>query len=72
MLKCNQYSVRGWLGGVLVPGKLPVSGHPANLIKVGHGPIVLAVGAGGSCLEIFSLVFHSLSLFSPSLGDGRI
>ena len=27
-------------------------------IRVGQGPTVLAVGAGGGCLDIFSLVYH--------------
>ena len=27
-------------------------------IIVGQGPIALAVGAGGGCLDIFSLVYH--------------
>ena len=36
-------------------------------IIVGQGPIVLAVGAGGGCLDIFSLISFSLSL-----GDGPI
>ena len=39
-------------------------------IRVGHGPIALAVGAGGGCLGFFSLVYHSL--FFLSLGDGPI
>ena len=30
-------------------------------IIVGQGPVVLAVGAGGGCLDIFSLI----CLFSP-------
>ena len=34
-------------------GKVPVPGRPANWIIVGQGPIVLAVGAGGGCLDIF-------------------
>ena len=34
-------------------------------ITVGQGPIVLAVGAGGGCLDIFSLIYHS-SFLSPS------
>ena len=25
---------------------------------VGQGPIALAVGAGGGCLDIFSLIYH--------------
>ena len=41
-------------------------------ITVGQGPTALAVGAGGSCLDIFSLICHFLSSFSLSLGDGPI
>ena len=40
-------------------------------IRVGQGPIALAVGAGRGCLDIFSLVYHFSRLFSLSLGDGR-
>ena len=40
-------------------------------ITVGQGPIVLAVGAGGGCLDIFSLIYHFCS-FSLFLGDGPI
>ena len=32
-------------------------------IIVGQGPTVLAVGAGESCLDIFSLVHHFSSFF---------
>ena len=35
---------------------------------VGPGPTVLAVGAGGVCLDIFSLVYQ-FSLLSPSLWE---
>ena len=38
---------------------------------VGQGPIALAVGAGGGCLDIFSLVYL-FSFLSPPLGDGLI
>ena len=37
-------------------------------IKVGQGPIVLAVGAGGGCLDIFSLICQ-FSFLSPSLWE---
>ena len=37
-------------------------------ITVGQGPIVLAVGAGGGCLDIFSLVCR-FSFLSPSLWE---
>ena len=46
-------------------GKLSVPGRPTNWIRVGQGPAVLAVGAGGACLDIFSLVHH-FSFVSPS------
>ena len=38
---------------------------------VGQGPIALAVGVGGGCLDIFSLIYH-FSFLSPSQGDGPI
>ena len=41
----------------MVLGKLPVP-----------GPTVLAVGAGGGCLAIFSLVYH-FSFLSPFLWE---
>ena len=37
-------------------------------VRVGQGPIALAVGAGEDCLDIFSLVYHFLFL-SPSLWE---
>ena len=37
-------------------------------ITVGQGPIVLAVGLGGGCLDIFSLIYH-FSFLSPSLWE---
>ena len=44
----------------MVLGKLPVPGRPTIWINVGQGPTVLAVGAGGGCLDIF---FSRLSCF---------
>ena len=41
-------------------------------IRVGQGPTALAVGAGGGCLDIFTLVYHFSFSFSLSLGDGLI
>ena len=55
----------------MVLGKLPVPGRPTILMKVGQGPIALAVGAGGSCLDVFFFPLSFLS-FSLSLGDGPI
>ena len=45
----------------MVLGKLPVPGRPAICITVGQEHNILAVGAGGSCLDIFTLIY----LFSP-------
>ena len=49
-------------------GKLPVLGRPAILNTVGQGPTALAVGAGGGCLDIFTLIYPFSSL-SPSLWE---
>ena len=62
---------RGWSGGAMVLGKLPVPGRPTILITVGQGPMALAVGAGGGGLDIFTLIYP-FSSFSLSLGDGSI
>ena len=40
-------------------------------IRVEQGRTALAMGAGGGCLDIFTLVYH-FSFLSPSLGDGPI
>ena len=51
--------------------KLPVPGRPIIWMMVGQGPIALAVGADGGCLDVFTLLYHFFS-FSLSLGDGPI
>ena len=56
----------GWSDGALVLGKLPVPGRPTIWITVMQGPTALAVGAGGGCLDIFTLIYP-LFPFSPSL-----
>ena len=66
----------GWSGGAMVLGKLPVPGRPTIWIIVRQGPTALSVGAGGGCLDIFTLDYP-FSLLSPSfsllsLGDGPI
>ena len=58
---------RDWSGGAMVLGKLSVPGRPTMWITVGQGPTALAVGAGGGCLDIFTLIYPFSSL-SPSLG----
>ena len=52
----------------MVLGKLPVPGHPTIWMIVGQGPIALAVGAGGCCLDIFTLLYP-FSPLSPSLWE---
>ena len=49
----------------MVLGKLPVPGRPTIWITVGQGPTALAVGAGGGCLDIFTLICPFTPL-SPS------
>ena len=62
----------GWSGGAMVLGKLPVPGRPTIWITVGQGPTALAVGAGGGCLDISSLIYPFFPLSPHSLGDGPI
>ena len=59
---------RGWSGGAMVLGKLPVPGRPTIWITVGQGPTALAVGAGGGCLDIFTLIYP-FSRLSPFLWE---
>ena len=59
---------QGWSGSAKVLGKLPVLGRPTNLDHSRAGPNSLAVGAGGGCLDIFSLIYH-FSFLSPSFWE---
>ena len=52
----------------MVLGKLPVPGRPTIWITVGQGPTALAVGAGGGCLDITTLICP-FSALSPSLWE---
>ena len=52
----------------MVVGKLPVPGRPTIWITVGQGPSALVVGAGGGCLDIFTLIYPFFPL-SPSLWE---
>ena len=52
----------------MVLGKLPVLGRSIIWITVGQGPTALAVGAGGGCLDIFTIIYLFSSL-SPSLWE---
>ena len=68
--RCPVFKIRtsmGWSGGAMVLGKLPVPGRPTIWITVGQGPTALAVGAGGGCLDIFTLIYP-FSPLSRSLG----
>ena len=56
----------GWSAGAKVLGKLPVPGRSTILIAVGQGPTALAVGAGGGCLDILTVLYPFLRP-SPSL-----
>ena len=60
--------LREWSGGAMVLGKLPVPGRPTIWITVGQGPTALTVGAGGGCLDIFTLLYP-FSPLSPSLWE---
>ena len=56
----------GGSGGAMVLGNLPMPGRPTIWITIGQGPTALAVGAGGGCLDIFTLIYP-FSPLSPSL-----
>ena len=49
------YQSRGWSGGAMVLGKLPVPGRPTIWMIVGQGPIALAIGAGRGVVWKFLL-----------------
>ena len=50
----------------MVLGNVPVPGRPTLWMTVRQGPTALAVGAGGGCLDIFTLIYP-FSPFSHSL-----
>ena len=58
----------GWSGGAMVLGKLPVPGRPTIWITVGQRPTALVVGAGGGCLDIFTLLYPLSLFFLPLFG----
>ena len=71
VLYMYRFQFRLLLADAMVLGKLPVPGRPTIWITVGQGPTALAVGAGGGCLDIFTLIYP-FSSFSLSLADGPI
>ena len=52
----------------MVLGKLPVPGRPTIWITVWQGLTALPAGAGGGCLDIFTLIYPLFPL-SPSLWE---
>ena len=57
--------VVGWCNS---PSNLQVPGHPTIWMIVGQGTTALAVGAGGGCLDISTLIYP-FSPLSPSLWE---
>ena len=51
----------------MVLGELSEPGRPTIWMFVGQGPTALAVGAGGGCLDIFTL--YLFSPLSPTLWE---
>ena len=47
----------------MVLGKLLVPGRPTIWITVGQEPTALVVGAGGGCLDVFTLIYPFLFSF---------
>ena len=67
MKLCHDFLILG------VVGWWEGAGRPLlTWITVGQGPVVIAVGAGGGCLDIFFSHLSLLFSFSLSLGDSRI
>ena len=56
----------------MVLGNFTMPGRPTVLITVRQGPTALAVGAGGVCLDIFTLIYPFSPLSPTLLGDGPI
>ena len=52
----------------MVLSKLPVPGRSTIWMTVGQGPSELAVGAGGGCLDIFTLICPFFPLSLPLFG----
>ena len=63
---------RGWLGGAMVLGKLPVLGRPSNLANSRARAYCACSGCGCGLFGHFYSHLSFLSSFSLSLGDGPI
>ena len=55
----------GWCDGA---GQTSSAGASYSLDLVGQGPTALAAGAGGGCLDIFTLIYPFFPI-SPSLWE---
>ena len=60
--------IERWPGGAMVLSKLPEPERLTVWMIVGLEPIPLAVGVGGGCLDIFTLLYP-FSPLSPSLWE---
>ena len=56
----------------MVLGKHLVPGRPTILITADQDPTALAVGAGGGCLDIFTLIYPFFPLSSSLWVGGRV
>ena len=61
-------NIRGWSGGAMVLNNFKCRGVLLIWLIVGQGPTALPVGAGGGCLDIFTLIYL-FSPLSPSLWE---
>ena len=68
VLQYNFNGTRGVVGWCDGAGETSSAGASYNLDTVGQGPTALSVGAGGGCLDIFTLVCP-FSPLSPSLWE---
>ena len=64
--------LRGWSGGAMVLGKLPVPGRPTNLDHSRAGAYCACSRCGWGMFGHFFSCLSFLSSFSLSLGDGPI
>ena len=69
------YKSNKWLSMICRTSQILRNGRKIKTVKflfllsiVGQGPTALAVGVGGGCLDIFTLVYFFTSL-SPSLRE---
>ena len=60
VIDISTFAFSSYWGGAMVLGG-PVPGRPTIWMIVGQGPIALASGAGGGCLDSLTLLYP----FSP-------